>query len=57
MVDIRSATAENRLGKKEERKRKIVTTAVKYRMSASATQGGHNIRRTVITLEEIIKSG
>ena len=36
MVDIQSATAEIRRGKKEERKKQD-----KYIMSASATQGGH----------------
>jgi len=43
MVDIQSATAEIRRGKK---KRKIdeeeETTGQKNTMSASATQGGHN---------------
>jgi len=37
MVDIQSATAEIRRGKKEERKKQD-----KNIMSASATQGGHN---------------
>ena len=38
MVDIQSATAEIRQGKKKEKRRK---TTVKNIMSASATQGGH----------------
>jgi len=38
MVDIQSATAEIRRGKKEERKKK----QDKNIMSASAMQGGHN---------------
>jgi len=37
MVDIQSATAEIRRGKKEERKKQDENI-----MSASATQGGHN---------------
>jgi len=37
MVDIQSATAEIRRGKKERRKKQD-----KNIMSASATQGGHN---------------
>jgi len=41
MVDIQSATAENRRGEKiEVRKKKKPQD--KYIMSASATQGGHN---------------
>ena len=40
MVDIQSATAEIRRGKKKERKKK----QDKNIMSASATQGGHNER-------------
>jgi len=40
MVDIQSATAEIRRGKKEERKKKETTG--QNIMSASATQGGHN---------------
>jgi len=40
MVDIHSATAEIRRGKKEE-ERKIETTGQNI-ISASATQGGHN---------------
>jgi len=40
MVDIWSATAENRLGKK--RKKKDSNHIGKNRMSASATQGGYN---------------
>jgi len=39
MVDIQSATAEIRQGKKEERKKKPQDDNI---MSASATQGGHN---------------
>jgi len=39
MVDIHSATAEVRRGKKEERKKKPEDENI---MSASATQGGHN---------------
>jgi len=38
MADIQSATAENRRGEKK----KIETTAMQHRMSASATQGGHS---------------
>jgi len=38
MVDIQSATAEIRRGKKEERKKKKQDKNI---MSASATQGGH----------------
>jgi len=38
MVDIQSATAEIRRGKKERRRKK----QDKNIMSASATQGGHN---------------
>jgi len=37
MIDIQSATAENRLGKKETGNHRD-----KNIMSASATQGGHN---------------
>jgi len=39
MIDIQSATAEIRRGKKKQKIEE--TTAQKY-MSASATQGGHN---------------
>jgi len=40
MVDIQSATAENRRGKKKkDRKKKPQDENI---MSASATQGGHN---------------
>jgi len=39
MVDIQSATAKNRRGKKKERKKK---PQLQFIMSASATQGGHN---------------
>jgi len=38
MVDIQSATAENRRGKKDRQKK----PQDKNIMSASATQGGHN---------------
>ena len=41
MVDIQSATAEIRRGKKEERRRNLETTGRKY-LYASATPGGHN---------------
>jgi len=39
MVDIQSPTAENRRGKKEERRKNKLTTAANM-ISASATQGG-----------------
>jgi len=39
MVDIQSATAEIRRGKKKEKKNKLQDKNI---MSASATQGGHN---------------
>jgi len=39
MVDIQSATAENRRGKKERRKKKAQLQNI---TSASAMQGGHN---------------
>ena len=39
MIDIQSATAEIRRGKKTERKKKPQDENI---MSASATQGGHN---------------
>jgi len=43
MVDIQSATAETRRGKKIERKKKKKKKPQgKNIMSASATQGGHN---------------
>jgi len=41
MVDIHSATAETRRGKRKEEERKIEETTGKNIMSASATQGGH----------------
>jgi len=40
MIDIHSATAEIRRGKKEERKKK--KPQGKNMMSVSAAQGGHN---------------
>jgi len=40
MVDIQSATAEIRRGRKEERRRKIETTAAKYN-GLPITAGGH----------------
>jgi len=40
MVDVHSATAEIRRGKKEERKKKKPDTNI---MSASAMQGGHKM--------------
>jgi len=40
MVDIQSLTAENRRGKKEERKRKIETIAATYN-GLSISTGGH----------------
>jgi len=42
MVDIHSATAEIRLGKKEERRRKNKKPQAKNMMSASTTEGDHN---------------
>jgi len=42
MVDIQSVTAENRRGKQEERRRRKKKPQLQNRMSASATQGGHN---------------
>jgi len=44
MVDIQSATAEIRRGKKEEEDRKKKPQS-KNIMSASVTQGGHNDSR------------
>jgi len=41
MIDIQSATAENKQGKKE-RKNKKKKPQLKNRMSTSAMQGGHN---------------
>ena len=51
MLDIQSATAENRRGKKKERRKKQDEN-VTY---ASATQGGHNklSRRTALGLYEM----
>jgi len=48
MVDIQSATAEIRRGKKEERRRKKKPQG-KNIMSASATQGGHKNHRMKIS--------
>ena len=42
MVDIQSATAEIRRGKKEERKKGRLKPQGKNMMSTSAMQGGHN---------------
>jgi len=42
MVDIQSATAEIRRGKKEDRRRRQKKPQDKNIMSASAMQGGHN---------------
>jgi len=41
MVDIQSATADIRRGKKEEERKKETGQNI---MSASATQGGHNLK-------------
>jgi len=41
MVDIQSATAENRQGKEEEERRQAETTAAKYN-GLPITMGGHN---------------
>jgi len=42
IVDIKSATAEIRRGKREEDRREKKKPQDKNIMSASATQGGHN---------------
>jgi len=42
MVDIQSATAEIRRGRKKRKKKKKKKPQGKNIMSASATQGGHN---------------
>jgi len=49
MVDIQSARAENRRGKKEKEERKKNTQG-KNMMSASATQAGHKYDKATITL-------
>jgi len=47
MVDIQSATAEIRLGKKDRRKKKKQDKNI---MSTSAMQGGHNNWRVTVVL-------
>jgi len=48
MVDIQSATVEIRRGKKEERKKQDKNI---MSQSASATQGGHNETKVMISVE------
>ena len=60
MVDIHSATAEIRRGKKEEEEEGQKKPQGKYIISASATQGGHNkiiMQKVVLMYAVIVKMG